>query len=195
MNRLVAVAVFLSLPAVPAFARSGDVPKQDAVWKKYSNKELGYCLSYPARWVRGEAFDGAGMYFETGVKKFSKPLGEIDIEAMSIRPSDPDAEKTSNPVEYFQVHLEGLKKFERAQQLEVLDKRLINLWGTSALFTKDRYYDPQDRATWVDEIVLAKHGEILFRLELECRADQLNRFEPVFSRFVNTFKFDCNAGR
>ena len=171
------------------FAASAPHPsKQDSSWKTYSNKDLGYCISYPARWVRGEAFDGAGMYFETGVKKFSKPLGEIDVGPLSgIQP-----EGVSSPVEYVQVHLDGLKKFERAQKLEVLEEHEINLVGSTALFTKDKYFDPQDRATWVDEIVLAKHGGRVFRLELACRADQLGRFEPVFTRFINSFQFECN---
>ena len=160
--------------------------RQDSSWKKYVNKDLGYCVSYPSRWRRGEAFDGAGMFFETGVKRFSKPLGEIDIGAL---PSPEDLG------EIVRVHLEGLKKFERAEDMEVLERREMRLLDSPALFTKDRYFDPQDRDHWVDEILLAKHGGQLYRLELECRAEQLARFEPVFSRFVQSFKFDCNSKR
>jgi hypothetical protein len=178
----------LACASLLAWAGSSSPPKLDTAWKKYVNKDVGYCVDYPSRWARGEAFDGAGMYFETGVKKFSRPLGEIDIGALPQQQSGAAGE-------YLQIHLQGLRKFERAERLEVLDTHEITLLDGPALFTKDRYFDPLDRAMWVDEIVLAKHGDLLFRLELVCRADQVARFEPVFSHFVNTFKFECNAKR
>ncbi len=171
-----------------AAAASGPIPKLDTAWKKYANKELGYCVNYPAHWARGEAFDGTGMYFETGVKKFSKPLGEIDIGVVP-------EQQAGGMVEYLQMHLEGLRRFERAEQLEMVDTRTTTLVGITALFAKHKYFDPQDRADWIDEIVLAKHKGVLYRLELECRADEIGRFEPLFTRFVNTFKFECNARR
>jgi hypothetical protein len=93
------------------------------------------------------------------------------------------------------LHLEGLKSFQRAQRLEILEKRPMDLSGNSALFTKDRYFDPLDGATWVDEIVLVDRNQALYTLELECRSDQLARFEPVFSHFVSTFDFDCSSRR
>ena len=170
-------------------AKAPSSNKLDAAWKRYGNKELGYCVNYPSRWQRGEAFDGAGMYFATGMKKFSRPLGEIDVGAVLERPS---AEPVLPPAEYLQIHLENLKKFERAAQLEVLEQKQMNLFGHPALFTKDRYFDPLDNRTWVDEIILARNQNRLYRLELECRADQVERFEAVFSHFVETFKFDCN---
>jgi hypothetical protein len=34
-------------------------------------------------------------------------------------------------------------------------------------------------------------NQALYTLELECRSDQLARFEPVFSHFVSTFDLDC----
>jgi hypothetical protein len=153
----------------------------DSAWKKYSNGDLGYCVSYPSRWQRGEAFDGAGMYFATGLKKYARPSGEIDISAFS----------DLKPVEYLKTHLEGLKKFERAEKLRVLEQREMPLLGGVALFTKDTYFDPLDSTDWMDEMVLAKYQGMLYRLELECRADQVSRFEPVFAQFVQSFRFDC----
>ncbi|MDQ2774877.1 MAG: hypothetical protein M3Y57_08135 [Acidobacteriota bacterium] len=173
-------AIFLSLNAFGA----RNPAKQDTSWKRYVNKDVGYCVSFPARWVREEAFDGAGMYFETGLRKFSMPIGELDIAA------SPAPDELSDIVD---LHLQGLKKFERAQEVEVLDRREVQFLDTSALLTKDRYFDPQDRHKWVNEILLARHNKLLYRLELVCRADQLERFDAVFSRFVKTFKFECNA--
>ena len=129
-----------------------------------------------------------GCTFETGVKKFSRPLGEIDIVAVP----DEKIQKQVSTVEYVQDHLEGLRKFERAQRMEILDKREMKLLDQPALLLKDSYFDPQDGGTWVDKIVLSRFEGRMFRLELVCRADTLARFEPVFDHFVNSFKFDCN---
>lgn len=91
-------------------------------------------------------------------------------------------------------HLNGLRKFERAERLEVLSKREISFLGNPALFTKSRYYDPLDRATWMEEVLFVNRAQTLYRLELECRADQLERFEPVFQYLISTFRFDCVGG-
>lgn len=123
------------------------------------------------------------MYFETGTKKYGRPSGEMDISAFS----------DLKPVEYLETHLEGLKKFERAENLQVLEQREMPLQGTVASFTKDTYFDPQDRTNWVEELVLAKHRGILYRLELECRADEVSRFEPLFEQFVQSFRVDCSS--
>lgn len=182
-NRLLLLSVLFS-----CFSSPGASSRQDAAWKHYQNRDPGYCVEFPARWVRGEVSEGAGMFFETGVKKFSRPLGEMDVSALS----DDEMQGNLSTVDYLQDHLEGLRKFERAERLEIVDKRETNLLNAPALFLKDSYYDPQDRATWVDEMLLARFKGRLYRLELECRADTLNRFEPVFSRFVGSFRFECN---
>lgn len=155
----------------------------DSAWKKYSNADFGYCVEYPSRWLRGKAFDGAGMYFESGLKTYSRPQGEIDITALS----------DLKTVDYLQTHFEGLKRFERAENLQVLDQREMPLPGATALFTKDGYSDPLDHTEWIDEIVLARNSNTLYRLELECRRDQIDRFEPVFARFVQSFRVDCSS--
>jgi hypothetical protein len=178
----------LSRPA--AAGKIGEI-KPETSWKLYRNKQWGYCVSYPSRWFKAEAFEGSGMFVKTGVKKHSRPVGEIDVGALPNMPKDPSRLTPISLIENFELHVEGLKKFQRAERLEVLEKRPINLSGSSALFTKDRYFDPQDGRTWVDEIVLVERKETLYTLELECRSDQLGRFEPVFSHFVDTFRFDC----
>jgi len=173
-------------------ASAGSTPRQDGAWKRYQNPQWGYCVSYPSRWLKGDAFDGAGIVVKAGIRRRSRAVGEIDIGALSNAAGHP---ATLTLVQDLEGHLDGLKKFERAEQIEVLEKREMQLVGSSALFTKDRYYDPQDRAKWVDEIVFANRNGALYRLELECRADQLARFEPVFTRFVSSFQFDCSGGR
>jgi hypothetical protein len=171
-----------------AFA-SGQAPKQDRSWKAYENAQWGYCVSYPSRWLKGDAFDGAGIFVATGEKRFSRPLGEIDVGALPARPEGVSLAL----VEDRNAHLEGLKKFERAEDLEILDQHEMKIMDTPALFTKDRYYDPKERAAWVDEIIFTERKGRLYRLELECRADQVERFEPVFQMFVSTFRFDCGG--
>lgn len=169
-----------------------DAPlKQDRSWKPYTNAQWGYCVSYPSRWRKGDAFDGAGIFVETGSRKSSKPLGAIDVGALPEPNAPVRLTQPVNLLNDFETHLDGLKKFERAESVVILDKREVEILGGSALFTKDRYYDPQDRADWAEEIIFTRHKGTLYRLELECRADQLPRFEPVFNLFVRTFRFDC----
>lgn len=170
--------------AAALFINAGSPPKQDRSWKRYYNPQWGYCLSYPDRWRKGDAFEGAGIFIETGVKRLSVALGEIDIAALQKGPQ-------INLVDNTQVHLEGLRKFERAEHIEQLEQRPLQLLGNSALFTKSRYYDPLERVRWVEEIVFTQRQNVLYRMELECRADQLERFEPVFSRVLSSFEFDC----
>jgi hypothetical protein len=181
------------LAALPFAVIAGNVGtiKPETSWKLYRNKEWGYCVSYPSRWLKGEAWEGSGIFVKTGVKKHSRPVGEIDIGANKSEGLD---EPTPiSLTENFQLHVEGLKKFERAERLEILEKTPVTLSGNSALFTKDRYFDPLDGATWVDEIVLVERNKTLYTLELECRSDQLARFEPVFSHFVSTFQPVCGG--
>jgi hypothetical protein len=190
-NILFTCLAVLSLWPLAAGAGAGFKPETS--WKKYRNKEWGYCVSYPSRWFKGEAFEGSGIFVETGVRKHSRPVGEIDVGALRNTAKDLGPPTPISLIENFQLHVDDLKKFERAQRFEILEKRQIELSGNSALFTKDRYFDPLDGATWVDEIVLVDRSQTLYTLELECRSDQLERFEPVFAHFVSTFQFDCRA--
>jgi hypothetical protein len=182
---------FLAIAAPPVPAANVGAFKPETSWKLYRNKRWGYCVSYPSRWLKGEAFEGSGIFVKTGVKKHSRPVAAIDVGAFANPPEAPAEATPISLIENFQLHVEGLKKFQRAERLEILEKRAIDLAGHSALFTKDRYFDPLDGATWVDEIVLVSRNQTLYTLELECRSDQLARFEPVFSHFVTTFEFDC----
>ena len=179
---------------LPPMVAAGGIPKQDRSWKRYYNPSFGYCVSYPSRWLRGEAFDGAGLFIKTGASRFSRPLGAIDFGVLESPPADARLAPI-NLVEDLRVHLAGLKKFERAERMEILEQRELKFLGHAALFTRNRYYDPQDRATWAEEILFINRNGTLYRLELACRLDQLARFEPVFLQLMNTFQFDCAAGR
>ena len=179
---------------LPAYANISGNIKADRSWKHYHNPSFGYCVSYPSRWSKSEAFDGAGLFVKTGSGKSSRPTGEIDFGPLSF----PLEDARMRPVSLRQDledHLEGLRKFERAERLEVLSKREMSFLGNPALFTKNRYYDPLDRATWMEEVLFVNRAQTLYRLELECRADQLARFEPVFLHLLSTFQFDCDAAR
>jgi hypothetical protein len=181
----------VALSSVTALCARGNFDlKLDRAWKHYRNADYGYCVSYPSRWRRGEAFDGAGLVVETGVNKFSRPVGAIDFEAISSVTKDARAMPASL-VEDLQDHLAVLQKFERAERMEILEKREMQLRGNSALFLKNRYYDPQERATWMEEVLFVNRHETVYRLELECRADQIARFEPVFEYLMGTLQFDC----
>lgn len=172
-------------------ARPKQAPKQDRGWKHYHNPQAGYCLSYPHRWFKGDAFDGTGIYIGTGVKRYSRPLGEIDVGILPPAPQNQPHTTAISLDENLQVHLDGLKTFERAQHMQVLEQRSIEFLGSPGLFTKDKYYDPLDRSTWIDEVIFVRRKDDIFRLELECRSDQLARFEAVFTQLLNSFEFDC----
>jgi hypothetical protein len=165
-------------------------PRQDRAWKNYRNSQVGYCFSYPSRWLKGDAYEGAGLFVETGEKKFSKPLGEIDVAVIQPAEAADPQSQTVGLAQDLETHFAVLKRFERAERVEMLDKRQMQLLGNVALFTKDRYYDPQDRATWLEELVLVRRNDRLFRLELECRADHAERFEPVFAHVLESFRVD-----
>jgi hypothetical protein len=188
------IAWFGLLQLGASFANSAQVPKLDRAWKQYVNGRADFCVSYPSRWYKGDAFEGAGLFVETGVKKFSKPLGEIDVTVLEVSAATPQAVPVSL-VDNFQVHLEGLRKFEGAQRMKVLEQREGNLAGNPALFTKDSFYDPQDHAEWRDEMVFVKYGKQIYRLELQCRADQVARFEAPFLHVIATFQPGCTSVR
>jgi hypothetical protein len=174
-----------------AWGRGAFDQKLDRSWKRYKNNEYGYCVSYPSRWIRGEAFEGAGLFVETGSRKFSRPVGAIDFEAIANEQKD----ARSLPgilAESLQDHLDVLQKFERAERMEILEKRELQLQGSAALFTKHRYYDPQERSTWMEEVLFVDRHDLLYRFEMDCRADQIERFAPVFEYLVGTVQFDCS---
>ena len=188
------VVVFAAATSTLGFVTS-PASKLDSAWKRYHNPEWGYCVSYPSRWIKGDAFDGAGIFFESGPRKHTRPIGEIDIVAVASRADDSPRPRPASLTDDLETHLEGLRKFERAEQLEIVEQHSLNLRDASALFTKDRYYDPLDRGHWVDEIVFARRKSTLYRLEMECRADQLERFERVFTQMLQSFEFECQRGR
>jgi hypothetical protein len=178
--------------AFSSLLAGGGIPKQDRAWKRYYNPSFGYCVSYPSRWLRGDAFDGAGLFVKTGTSKFSRPLGSIDFGVLDSPPADARLAPI-NLVEDLRIHLAGLRKFERAERMEILEQRELTFLGHSALFTKNRYYDPQERENWAEEVLFINRNGTLFRLELQCHLDQLSRFEPIFSHLMQTFQFDCTA--
>ena len=171
------------------------VPKQDRAWKQYRNAQWGYCVSYPARWLKGDAYDGAGLFVRTGITKFSaNPSGAIDVSVQERRSS---AQHTAllDLADSVQIHQEGVVKFQRAQQMQVMETRPMTLADNPALFTKDRYFDPLERTSWMEEVIFASRGDELYRLELVCRADEVERFERVFQRVVDSFSFGCAGTR
>jgi hypothetical protein len=93
----------------------------------------------------------------------------------------------------FDVQLAGLKKFSRAEQVKILERRTFTLAANPSLFVKIRYLDPRDRRLWIDEVIFTRRDGLGYRLELETRADQLQRFEANFTQFVNSFQMDCGS--
>ncbi len=176
---------------VAARSHGNNDQKQDRSWKHYRNSDYGYCVSIPSRWMKGEAFEGAGLYVEAGMKMTSRPLGAIDFEAIANSPKDARM-LPINLADSLQDHLAVLQKFERAERMEILEKRETQVQGSNALYTKHRYYDPQERATWMEEVLFVNRNETVYRFELDCRADQIERFDAVFEHLLGTVEFDCS---
>ncbi len=180
----------LTVCLTSALVYSGSVPRQDASWKRFRSPGGNFCVDYPSKWLRGEVYEGSGLLFATGAKKHSRPYGEIDVSAFA-NGQDGLVPASFALGEDLEAHLSGLKRFVRVKNMEVLERRETELLGTAALEVKDRYTDPFDRSNWFEEIVLTRRGNTLYRIELECRAEQAARFDPVFTRVLSTFQFDC----
>src|SRR3954468_3583764 len=149
-NALLCSFAFSSL--LPIVVNAGGIPKQDRSWKRYYNPSFGYCVSYPSRWLRGEAFDGAGLFVKTGASRFSRPMGAMDFAVLDSPPVGARLAPISL-IEDLRVHLAGLKKFERAERMEILEQRELKFLGHFPLFTQNPYYDPQEPANWAEEIL------------------------------------------
>ena len=125
------------------------------------------------------------------MQKFSRPVGAIDFEAIASAPGDARLLLPVNLADSLQDHLVGLQKFERAERMEILEKREMSVQGSAALFAKHKYYDPQERATWMEEVLFVNRNATVYRFELDCKSDQIERFAPVFEHLVGTVQFDC----
>ena len=189
--RMALLSGFAFSSLLAAWGHGSAEQKLDRSWKRYRNPEYGYCVSIPSRWTKGEAFEGAGLYVESGERKFSRPVGAIDFEAIASTPKDARILPV-NLARDLQDHLDVLQKFERAERMEILEKREVMMQGNNGLFTKHRYYDPQERATWMEEVLFVNRNDTVYRFELDCRADQIERFAAVFEHLVGTVQFDCS---
>lgn len=136
------------------------------------------------------------MFIETGTRRSAKPAGEIDIGPLDSPTSEdarlkPASLNADTLTETLQEHLTGLQKFARAERLEIIEQHNVDLQGSKALYSKNRYYDPLERTNWMEEVIFVRHKSELYRLELQCPPDQIKRFDAVFSYLVNSFEFDC----
>lgn len=177
-------AFLLLTPCLALAAHTSDY-RQDRAWKRYANPEGQYCLQYPKRWLKEELSE-QGITFYTGIKRYSMPTGEIDVTVLS---------SSDDGAQLVEAHMDGMKRFARAEHIEIWDREKLDLDGTQAMLTKDRYRDPLDKKDWNEEIIVARHDDKLYRLEMVCRDDQVDRFESIFQRVVSSFSFDCGHRR
>src|SRR3954463_13103403 len=150
---LVFVSVLLTrIDSSPA----SSVLRQDRAWRGYLNKATGFCISYPSRWYRSETYDGSGLAVTTGLKRHSPiPVGSMDVSALAFTGTQV-LPATLTLDDDLDVQLAGLKKFARAEQVEILEKRTVSLAANPSLFVKIRYLDPRDRRFWIDEVIFAR---------------------------------------
>src|SRR4051812_16368901 len=121
-SQLRIVAFALILLAAADFSRAGSVPRQDRAWKVYLNRANGFCISYPSRWAKSETYDGSGLAVTSGMKKRSPiPVGSMDVSALTS--SGPQVHSVSLGLDDdFDLQLAGLRKFARAEQVEILER-------------------------------------------------------------------------
>src|SRR4051794_38607908 len=190
LHRLTAAFALL---AAANSSPAGSVLRQDRAWKVYLNRTTGFCISYPSRWAKSETYDGLGLAVATGLKRHSPiPVGSMDVSALAVTGTQVHSVSLALDDD-LDLQLAGLKKFSRAEQVEVLEKRNVALGPNPGLFVKIRYLDPRDRRLWIDEVIFTCSDRLSYRLELEVRADQLQRFEPNFTQFVNSFQMECST--
>jgi hypothetical protein len=179
--------------AASDFGLAASALRQDRAWKVYLNRATGFCIGYPSRWSKSETYDGRGLAVATGMKKHSPiPVGSMDVSALAI----PGIQVRSASLaldDDFDVQLAGLKRFARAEQVEIMERRTFTLAASPSLFVKIRYLDSRDRRLWIDEVIFTRRDGLSYRLELETRADQLQRFEANFAQFVNSFQMNCGS--
>ncbi len=166
--------------------------RQDRSWKQYTNKESGYCVSYPSRWIKAQGFEGAGISVTTGKTRYGWPIASLDVGAFPDEPTTVEA-KTISLSDDYQTHLVGLKRFVRAEQIETLEERPLAVSGLNALFAKARYFDPREKSDWIEEIVFVRRDGMTYRLELQSKASDAQRFQPIFLHFVDSFQVVCGA--
>ncbi len=142
--------------------------------------------------MRDRAYDGAGLFVRTGVTKFSaSPSGGIDVSVQERRTSPIGRGASLDLADSLQFHLESMVKFQRAQEMQVMERRPMTIADSQALFIKDQYFDPLERDSWMEEVIFASRGDQLYRLELVCRTKEAERFQRVFQRVVDSFSFHC----
>ena len=48
--------------------------------------------------------------------------------------------------------------------MEILEKREVRMQGNDGLYTKHRYYDPQERSTFMEEVLFVNRNDTVYRL-------------------------------
>ena len=186
------VVLLLSSCWLVSAASNDSQLRQDRAWKQYTNKDAGYCVSYPSRWIKAQGFQGVGISVTTGTTRYGLPIASLDVSAFPDEPATVEAKPISLSDDY-ETHLVGLKRFIRAEQIETLEERPLAVSGLNALFAKASYFDPKEKSDWIEEIVFTRHDGMTYRLELQSRAAAWQRFQPVFQHFVDSFQVHCGA--
>lgn len=167
--------------------------RQDRSWKHFTDKKMGYCVSYPSRWIKARGFEGAGLSVTTGITRFGLPIASLDVGALADTPETAATTKLVSLSDDYETHLVGLKRFIRAEHIETLEERPLAVSGLNALFAKARYYDPKEKSDWIEEVVFTRREGVTYRLELQTKAAAWERFQPVFQKFVDSFQVQCSA--
>jgi hypothetical protein len=188
-TRLTAIAII----GLCFWATSATLAEQAPRWKLYSNVRWGFCISYPVAWHLHEGFDRTGMDVSPPRAGLQSEGSGVWVGALPNQLVDTTSGPPMTLDQNFRVKLDGLRKYDGAQDIHVLRRRITRFLGDAALATVLHYRDPVSGATWVVETLWFNHKQAVYSLELRCRPRELNYLKPIYAKMLRTFSYSCGG--
>jgi hypothetical protein len=164
--------------------------------RHYFNSNYNFCIEYPKKWQRNEALDGNAIaLLPPGQRAGPLPYSAIFVGGHVNQTSEQDENRGETLDEIFES---GLKAFQegdaafKATQLKVTERRRSRLVGYPVLVSTIEYV--LDNRYWQEhQILILTRSDAVFELTLTCRADQIQKFTPIFNGIVHSFRIRCNS--
>lgn len=181
-----------------ATAISAGGTKQSAQWSHCRNARWGFCVDYPASWKASEAKDGSGIKLYPRANEKASSATYISIGGLPDQPDVGNANivlDDSPPLDLegnFMRALDGLREYDHATDIRVLEKRKLAFQGYGALSTKYEYRRGADATLWQSDTIWINKEYIIFTATLFGRPEELRNLEPVYQDIVkHHFRLVC----
>ncbi|MGH9689468.1 MAG: hypothetical protein ACRD5K_20580, partial [Candidatus Acidiferrales bacterium] len=171
-------------------------------WTRYVNARWGFCVDYPKDWKAEFGTDGSGIELHPYPAQDPSKATYISIGGL---PDQPDVDNAnivlddSPPLDLegnLTRTLEGLREYNHASGIRVLQKRQLGFHGYNALSTKIGYRTPPNDTEWIDETLWINKEYIIFTATLLGQPEQVRRLEPVYRDIItHRFQLVCPARR